>query len=216
MSDKATRRAFTIIELLVVVSLILILLAAAAYMIENALQNQRDAVRISAATSLGKAMDEAVAATGSVPRLVGDTVPQGVFNTAYRFCAVDLLDAANTNKLDLGLFSGQAIPVDPLPASRYALTGHCDGYPYGYVVHTQYQTGGKPAQATACSSGLFAFCQNVTYSIEVGLENQHTDGPLRSPSQLSISGYTAPDPSRFPYLLNGAACPGAYAAACYR
>jgi len=210
-----TRRGFTIIEIVVVVSIILILVAAASFMIEAGLRNQRDTVRVNDALLLGKAADQSIAATGGlVPRLVGTEVPAGTYNTTTRFCVADLLDGANTNRLDLGLFSGGSLPSDPAPI--LISSGHCEDSRFGYIFHTQYLTGSKPTQSDACTTGKFALCANATYAIEVGLENQHADITLQTPAQIGASGYAAPSAARHPYLLMGAACSVAYAQTCYR
>ena len=199
------RRGFTIIEILVTVSIILILLASAAFLTQNAFQNQRDASRINGVILISKAVDQSLVANpGSYPRLVGATPT--AHNTITRFCATYLLDAGNSNHLDLSLFAGQKIPTDPIAASPSATT--CDSYLNGFIYHSQYISGVKPAQVLACSQSLFALCQNDTYAIEVGLENQHPDGTLTPTGTTSLG--------RSQYILYGAPCTSAYAGVCYR
>jgi len=201
-------RGFTIIELLVTITIMLLLLAGAAIGIERALANHRDAIRINDVLAIGKAVDQSQQVTRGIYPGKDASGP----GTKYLFCA-QYLDPTNLN---LTAFQGHAIPTDPTASSP---SSTCTSYLNGYTVHTDYGlTAGTPAD---CSAGFLAACQSVTYSIEVGLENDHSEGVLHQTTandpntppdstDLTITGYTTPASSstdpRNQYILNGPVC----------
>src|SRR5436189_238939 len=109
------RKGFTVIELIVAISIILILLGSAAFTIDHALKNERDAKRIGDAIAISKAVDQSVTVShGTYPRRVGNT---GSDATTHHFCAQDLVNTSNSNALALNLFTGSAFPTDPSPSA---------------------------------------------------------------------------------------------------
>lgn len=192
--------AFTIVELLVAVLIILLFLAGAAISIEKALANQRDATRVGNVLSIGKAIDQSIQITrGIYPKNTSTGSDKN------RFCVSNLLDSSNTNRLDTSLLPNRQIPQDPSPVNIGAST--CTNFLDGYTYHSEY----RPVAITpdaACSAGRLAICQQVGYSLEVGLENDHSDNALSTADQLNISSsYSRPTSTeRFQYILNGAYC----------
>jgi prepilin-type N-terminal cleavage/methylation domain-containing protein len=109
--------AFTIIELLVVLIIIGLLLAAAAVGLGNARKGARDARRIGDILLISKAIDQyAYVNRGTYPT---DTPTPN----ATKMCAGDI------DNLDLSAFPKNSIPVDPHP---FKLAG-CDNMEDGYI-----------------------------------------------------------------------------------
>ena len=200
------RNAFTIIELLVSITIILLLIGAASVGIYNARRTSRDTRRLGDIFLYAHAIDAFALANNN-------TFPVSKTNNII-MCA-DKIDA-----LDLSLFSSTAnyakLPTDPQPLIVPAPT-NCPDAQYGYIYHTEYGHTGAPYSSIANA-------QNVTYSLEVGLENQKVfDEPqLRAPGELldaagaklSIQYSDTLGGARYRFILNGSYCVSAIL--CYK
>lgn len=148
------KAGFTIIELLVTIIIIGLLLAAAGLSFDTARKNGRDGKRLNDVLLLSQAIDQSA-------NLTRGRYPQNVSGGAVdKMCASELLNAGNTNQLDLSLFKDRTIPIDPLPVTQPPRTSGCAGYADGYTYYSVY--GANP----------FAKQQGYTYLLEVGLEKE--------------------------------------------
>src|SRR4051812_29145177 len=108
------RPAFTLVELMIVVGIISLLVAALGVGIRNAQVNSRDSKRLSDVLSISKAIDQyALTNGGNYP---GNAITSASTRQST-MCAGDLLDLNNKNGLDLSLLPGRLIPTDPRPVS---------------------------------------------------------------------------------------------------
>jgi len=194
-------RAFTIIELLVVMLIISLLVAIGSIVLAQGRRSTRDARRISDVVSISESIDQAATANGGVyPRNVGPA--QGGAGAQARMCVGELMTSGNPNNLNLSIFSNGAMPVDPLPELTGVTTG-CTSYVQGYTFHT-------PRGNCAVGANSLAACQNVVYTLELGLENPHNpdDTLLKTPSALGVSAsyILTTSSKRTEYLLNGKYC----------
>lgn len=183
---SARRPGFTIIELLVVIIIIGILLAAAGISFTTARQRGRDGQRMGDILLTAQAIDQSA------------TTNRGVYPANVQggqvgvMCANELQDAANTNKFDLSIFSTRKIPSDPVPVTQPALTRGCQSYQDGYTYYSIY-------------ANTLAKQQGYTYLLEVGLEqDKGTD------ETTFVSGKTLGVPDvitpRFQYFFRGKFC----------
>lgn len=186
------RTGFTIIELLVTISIMLMLMAAVGINISNAQKNSRDARRIGDVLLIAKAIDQSAALNrGVYPK-------NALSGSNSRMCASEIYTAANPNNIDISIFSNRKFPHDP---SSSTLSG-CLSMTTGYTYHTQY--------GSLASS--FAVLQNTAYTLEVGLENSRKlqDEPLfLKPSELPpLSSASVADSAsgRYRFIFNGKYC----------
>jgi prepilin-type N-terminal cleavage/methylation domain-containing protein len=188
MSNR--HRAFTIIELLVVIIIVGLLIAAAAYSFNDARQNNRNTKRMGDAILISQAIDQyAVTNRGNYPQIATDAT-----------CADSLATA-----LDLSLFPDRTIPTDPYPQISRGPDNACvnAGAKAGYTYY--------PRQL---SRGNAAFYAKARYVIAIGLEGQKPSDELvfLAPSQVNATiGNSYPDvlsgnPPRTQYWLIGKYC----------
>jgi prepilin-type N-terminal cleavage/methylation domain-containing protein len=194
-------RAFTIIELLVVLLIVALIISIGSITLSEGRKSSRDARRMSDVVSLSQAIEQSVSVNGGVyPRNVG--VGQGQADAQARMCAGELFASGNPNNLNLSLFTSNTVPTDPLPLQPGTTTG-CRSFLQGYTYHT-------PRGTCALGANSLAACQSVVYTIEVGFENarRSEDTLFRAPAELGISpNYTLEtSPVRTDYLLNGRFC----------
>lgn len=191
MMARSSRLGFTIVELLVTITIIALLLTAAAAGIVRARKVGRDAQRIRDVMGIAVAVDQSARVRrGVYPK---NPTPGG----PAKFCAHELQDSNNTNKLDLSGFIARSIPKDPLP-EQVAVA--CVDYRNGYVYHSRTQTG----TLANPSDGADGF----EYVIEVGLETP------RSQDEATLEATGNKTAMRSQYLLNGMACSGGSAGSC--
>jgi prepilin-type N-terminal cleavage/methylation domain-containing protein len=214
------RRGFTIIELLVAVTIIGLIVSVGLVRFSTIRRAGRDASRISDVILIAKAIDQSVALRRGAHPNNARSGTSGYFDDTM--CADQIVYATsagvstNPNQIDLSLFPKNRVPIDPFPSlvpdtssrCRTVSSGVFAGVRYGYVYHTQYNRLGNS------NFNNLAVQQEVTYSLEVGLENPKTeeDSLLRTPAELGIST-TAFTPTvgsgtslRYRYILNGKYC----------
>lgn len=181
-----TQKAFSIVELLVATTILLILIGMASNYVGNTKKKTRDSRRINDTLLIAKALDTSAQTRGGIyPGFTG-------LSSNNIGCA----DAIDPSKLDLSSFSKNIIPKDPLPIIT---SGSCDDAQHGYIYH-RYS-----------SSTNFASKQSVFYTIEVALENTISPDAKQNflqPSKTSIGGSdTFGSPvTRYRYVLNGPYC----------
>jgi prepilin-type N-terminal cleavage/methylation domain-containing protein len=205
------QHAFTIIELLVSITIILLLIAAASVGVYSARRTSRDTRRIGDIFLYAQAIDSyALATRGTYPTV------SGAFGGP-----TDTICAAEIGGLDSTLFLNNKLAQDPQPVNA-PLTGaanHCPDARYGYVYHTEF------GHLTALTKNI-ATAQNMTYALEVGLEGPkiHDEQQLMAPRELlnsagaslTIQFSDTLNPtgnSRYRYVLNGKYCAGT--SSCY-
>ena len=192
-------RAFTIIELMVAISIIGLLFAAAGTAISGGRLQARDARRLGDVLLIGKAIDQAaVLSGGAYPRNAVNAEQDAIL------CADQMVNSSssyNPAKIDLTAFHSQGIPKDPNPAMPATA---CTGMNNGYTYHTEYLHLVTPNLATV---------QQMAYTLEVGLERtkHYDEAQFYAPSGLrGISAGMYPDQDagtgRYRYLLNGPYC----------
>jgi prepilin-type N-terminal cleavage/methylation domain-containing protein len=177
-------RAFTIVELMVTISIISLLIATAAIGVNKARKNARDGQRVSDVVSIGSAVNLSVTVNaGKYPYSLSN-------RNQSTFCADDLGNAtSNPNNLDFTLFRSRAIPKDPIPEQ---FSGTCTSYVNGYTFHNRYGSGSALIKSTTT--------ENWEYAIEVGLENIPT-----SEDQTLQKGSLS-DSVRSQYIFYGKYC----------
>jgi len=187
-------KGFTIVELLIVITIILLIIATTSIGIYNARRSNRDSRRMSDALLISRAIDQYVTINRG-------RYPVGSEATQNQMCTSDILN------LDSTIFPRNVIPTDPLPVNA---TTACPSVLRTYVYHTEYN------HDTLSS---LASIQNVSYSIEVALEGQPgaDESNFRPPSAFttltnaSVSTtypdtITATGGVRYRYILNGPSC----------
>lgn len=199
------RPAFTIIELMVTILLMGLLLSIGTLAFGQARRSNRDARRSGDVLELSRAIEQSVSTRrGIYPNNSGVDVSDP---RQARMCVSELFNGSNSNAFDLTQFSGRTAPVDPQPellVSGAAKTTNCTSYRDGYTYHTP-----RNGACTAANANSLAFCQKVSYTIEVGFENSRPadDTSFKSPTELPISNYSmATSQTRTAYLLNGRPC----------
>lgn len=192
------RRAFTLLELMLVVTIIGLLYAGAGVAFTTARRSGRDAQRIGDVLLISRAIDEsAITNHGQYPRNANS-------GSNATMCADQILGSSgsNPNNIDLTMFTSHTIPKDPAPAVPAAT---CQNMLNGYTYHTEY------GHKSAVSANLAA-SQEVVYSIEVGLENPKQQDETEFYGQQDLQNVTAvASTSRNRYIYNGRYC----AANCY-
>jgi prepilin-type N-terminal cleavage/methylation domain-containing protein len=186
-----SRHGFTIIELLIVITIMLMLLAAASLGIYNARRSSRDTRRMADGLLIGRSID-------SYTGLNRGALPIGTGTNRSTMCANTLAG------LDTSLLSATgAIPKDPSPVSSSAI---CSSMLNGYTYHTEYGH---------LSSPNLASVQKVTYSLEIGLENAkpNSESTYQAPTEIgSAVSSSYPDivgtgtNTRHRYIINGRSC----------
>lgn len=188
-----TRRGFTIIELLVVVTIIALLTGLIAVSIGNTRMRQRDAKRLSDVVLIGKAIDQsALVNRGLYPRNV-NYLNNPDAREHMTMCAGEIWSTANPNNIDLSLFPGSIFPTDPNPV-RDVTTG-CTGIFHGYIYHSHwnislYRIPGVPTSPNDEDYGNAAGQFNLAYVLAVGLEQTAGSeaSAYKRPSQLTGGG----------------------------
>ena len=196
------RRAFTLVELLVVITVILLLSSGTGLSYLNSKRSQRDAQRVNDILLIGKSIDQSVAANrGAFPINAYDHVTP---SKQQIMCANEIYNPSGTNwnSIDVSLFPSRQAPQDPL-ASGTAMDTGCTDMSNGYVYHTHYGN----------NAASFATIQNVTYTLEVGLERpvSSEQSSFRSPGQipaLKAKGIADSSNGRYRYVFNGSYCGG--------
>lgn len=182
-----TQKAFSIVELLVATTILLILISIASSFIGNTKKNTRDSKRISDSLLLAKVLDTSAQSRGGVYASI----------TGNKDCTKNI----SPTYLDLSSFSKNIIPSDPL--SLDTPPSPCVDASDGYIYHRY------------ASSGInYAITQKVFYSIEIGLEKTIDSGSksmFKKPTEIPLSGITDglpnnTNPTRYRYVLNGPYC----------
>ncbi|CAN5195400.1 hypothetical protein BH11PAT4_BH11PAT4_6100 [soil metagenome] len=170
-------KGFILVELLVTISIIGLLIAAAAFSLSNSRTNARDAARFADGITLSKALDGYAAANrGSYPMTVDAT------------CAGTLLSS-----IAAYLPNAKAAPVDPAAENS---AGSTVNYRKCYTVYRNAPGGGT----------TFADLRKYTYIIEIGIEKQ-APADLSSYKTASELGVTPiPSTVRTPYYFQGIYC----------
>ena len=178
------KKGFTIIELLITISIMTLLLAAAAISISTARRNSRDGKRVGDISLIGQAIDQAgVVKGGSYPTNVNGGDPSVM-------CASEILSSSNSNGLDLSLFPQRSIPTDPLAAT--AKTQGCTSFRDGYTYHSSVGASLAKQNGVAC----------YTYLLEVGLEAEKGPDETTLQPGAAINRPTVTTP-RYQYFLPG-------------
>ena len=127
--NKPSAKAFTLIELMVTITIIGILIAAAGVSYGHAKSSARDSARLSDVLLIAKSIDQSA-------KLNNNLYPVNATpgNTTKIMCANELYTSANPNKLDVSIFTNNTIPKDPT-AYQPKVTG-CTGINNGYTYHT--------------------------------------------------------------------------------
>ncbi|MBU6389426.1 type II secretion system GspH family protein [Patescibacteria group bacterium] len=181
------RPAYTIIELLVAILIIVTLLTIVSYAAANARRTSRDGQRITDVLSIGKAIDQyAQVHTGIYPGFGGST---------HTNCADKITGLDTTN------FSGHAIPTDPQPAASASTCANMlNGYTYSLY---------DPAGSTSNIANL----QQTNYSLEVGLERNTSPSSSLNANALqsqdnipALHSVQVPETKRYRFILNGPYC----------
>jgi prepilin-type N-terminal cleavage/methylation domain-containing protein len=184
------RPGFTIIELMVTITVIALLLGVTTIYLENGQVAARDTQRLSDLSLIGKMVDtSATALRGTYPSYDAST---------YTVCADELwVSAANPNQIDYSIFPGtkaNPIPLDPKPATPRTAGAHCANTGNGYI----YQT-----KAPASSPATAANALGRAYVLEVALEK-----PISSDqSQFATDGSLPVPAGRYVYILAGPVAP---------
>ena len=226
------RTAFTIIELLVVLAIIGILIAAASLSFSQAQRTGRDAQRISDILLIGKTIDSSAITQGGIyPYLLASAYHDPA---EYRVhSAVSCMWEFNVDKssaypIDKSMFKGNIIPSDPRPNPGYAPALRCVYPEEDYIYENHYiELTRWPLNPTSLPpQQLISMAQllQVNYLLDVALENPQPsdDGTLKSYTvpQLvdtthSIYGslsFGNPTTTRHRYYLAGPYC----GTSCYR
>lgn len=179
------KSAFTLIELIITVSIIAMLVAAGSVFLGRARRSGRDGTRIANILSISKAIDESVATN----RGVYPSNKKNPASTNGIMCADEM-----GSSLDLIQFTGRVIPKDPSPLNPARATA-CTSAEQGYIYYM-----GK--------NGTLATQQNVTYTLEVLLENpkNNDESVLASPTELQLTNVSDTFQERYRYILNGTSC----------
>jgi prepilin-type N-terminal cleavage/methylation domain-containing protein len=197
-------KGFTIIELLVSITIILLLIGAASVGIYNARRTSRDTRRVGDIFLYAHAIDAYASINNNSFPVKKSTLPAGnKIMCAHEIGGIDSSLLSNPS-------SPKVLPMDPKPTIQPSDTTSCPDAQYGYVYHTEYGH-----NATAPYSSI-ANAQNVTYSLEVALENikPFDESQLRAPSELLdasnvnnvSSSYSDLLGNRHRYILNGSYC----------
>jgi prepilin-type N-terminal cleavage/methylation domain-containing protein len=174
-----SRKAFTLIELLIAVSIIGLLLAAAAVSIQAAQASSRDSKRIGDVATIGKALDAyASANAGRYPTASAAVTCPNAFGTP--------------SKLQPYLPAGSTFPTDPRPPR----TGNCTYFTNGYKYYAN--TAGTPANTLQQRYIIIT-------GLEKGLSTDSTTLTLGS-SLTGISSSTVRTPYYLPGPYCGANC----------
>ena len=182
-------RGFTIIELLVVLAIIGLLVAAASLSFSSAQRTGRDAQRMGDVLAISKAVDRSTIANGGIH--------PGKYIDAYQAQAIDEVCAHSLTKEGFGVniqpvsgisvtdFKNGVIPEDPLPQddsnpnsniSHHSSGGYCAFPNYGYIYQSHY-TNATLSREVRCGTISDHTCSmaiqmNVEYLLELSLENQ--------------------------------------------
>ncbi len=177
---------FTIIELLVVITIIGLLIAAAGIGLAKARVNNRDSKRISDVLQVAHAIDQsALLIRGMYPT-----------NTGGAGSVIVNSSSSLTSQLDLSLFTTRQIPSDGQPEYTSCQASPVN-YTCGYVYSNRQGTSlAKPASG-----------QQYEYVLEVGLESDPT-----TDLQGITSTPSAKDASRTRWLYFGKPCGSSLAA----
>jgi len=180
------KRGFTIIELLVTITLIGLMLGVASIYFSNAQRNGRDTTRLSDVSLIGQAIDETILVLNGIPPALSD-------------CANRL----PTTYINTSLFPARSIPVDPRPLIPVVTLCTSAAYGYYYVSHTTSGTND-------------ANLLGRKYVIEVGLENKEdaSNGQFQTRNSMDSSKFASgtdvvltTSGSRYVYILPGPLMP---------
>lgn len=169
------RTAFTIIELLVVLAIIGILIAAASLGFSAARRTGRDAQRMGDVLSISKAVDQSAAANSRYPGdwKCAETNCQGRTYESNTSSPEVILVKGQT-PLATGLFRNGTIPTDPAPVYARSATP-IDGdqvWPsWGYIYHSHYLNAYLPQGPAMVPQANQAYALKLDYLIEFDLEN---------------------------------------------
>ena len=186
----ANLRGFTIIELLVVLAIIGLLVAAASLSFGSAQRTGRDAQRMGDILAIAKAVDRSTIANGGIhPGKFLDmygvqVVTESCANSLYK--GIGTGATTTVTSIELSDFKNGAIPLDPLSQDdpndpSHAANGFCVFPNYGYIYQSHYApsvqsypTQGSPAcvQLQIINTCSMAIQLKVEYLLEFSLENQ--------------------------------------------
>lgn len=186
LESKVNRRAFILVELLVTISIIGLLIAAAAFSLSSSRMNARDTARFADGITIGNALDAyAITNRGSYPMATDAS------------CTDDYQTA-----LGPYLPNAKAIPKDPRPAEP---TNSTVNYKKCYTV---YRNAPGPGST-------FADQTKFSYLIEVGIEKIIVQAGVVTAAISDLSSYrtatelgvtAAVSSSRTPFYFQGRYC----------
>ena len=171
----ANSRGFTIIELLVVLAIIGLLVAAASLSFGSAQRTGRDAQRMGDVLNIAMAVDQTVTATGRYPGDWKNICPNSTRTYSTNVETPDVLLGHGQTKVATGLFRNNQIPMDPAPfyLPNLAITGNGIWPTWGYIYHSHYEDSCYPVTGTSLTDVQQnqATVLHSDYVIELELEN---------------------------------------------
>ena len=169
----ANLRGFTIIELLVVLAIIGLLVAAASLSFGSAQRTGRDAQRMGDVLNIAMAVDQTVTATGRYPGDYRNTDMTHAYLTNVQ--TPDFLLGNGQTKVATGLFRNNQIPIDPAPfyLPNSVIRGNGIWPTWGYIYHSHYEDSKYPDTGilSADVQQNQATVLQRDYVIELELEN---------------------------------------------